>query len=90
MEKPAELISKIRGNQNYDSKFKAQQTPNKTMFIPNLYQNQKGLRQSVTPGHLSSALSIERGSDKLEDEAINSIVDFPSLRQTVHSIDPYL
>lgn len=35
------------------------------MFIPNLIQNQRALRQSVTPGHLGSTLSIERASDKL-------------------------
>lgn len=50
---------KVRGNVAYESsKFKAQQTPNKTMFIPNLYQTQKISRQSVTPGHPGSTLSI--------------------------------
>lgn len=59
------------------------------MFIPNLYQNQRALGQSATPGHPGSTLSIERVSDKLEEDAINSIVDFPSLRQSIHSIDPF-
>lgn len=51
-----------------ESKFKAQPSQNKTMFISNAYaSNQLSLRQSVTPGKLSSAISIERHSGKQDE-----------------------
>lgn len=66
-----------------DSKFKMQKNPNKTMFLPSHYNQQLPPRQSITPQ--GSTLSIERASDKLQEEGINEVADFPSLRQSIHS-----